>query len=369
MVMMKISDNVIRIFTGLFFIFSGLLKINDPVGTSLKLKEYFEVFSADFSVIFQAFVPVALELAVLVIVLEVVLGVALLVSYRMKTTVWVLMGLVVFFTFLTFYSAYFEKVTDCGCFGEVIPLTPWQSFYKDIFLLILIGYLFFRRNRIQPLVRPRTGDAIIAFSFALNIGIAVYAIRHLPYIDFLPYHVGADIQQYMKPSEPFRYKFIMEREGKRYDFDLFPADTTYQFREMVLLNPNAAPRITDYNVWNEEGDYTLETFIGSKVLVIIENVRKSNKKGIQKVKALADDLSSDVEILILTATDEQTFELYRHEFQLAIPYYYADATVLETMIRSNPGIMVLHDGVVMGKWHHNKMPTADQVRQLIRKKQ
>jgi uncharacterized membrane protein YphA (DoxX/SURF4 family) len=363
--MMRITDNIVRIFTGVFFIFSGLLKINDPVGTSVKLKEYFEVFSADFSRIFQVLVPIALELAVFVIVLEIVLGVALLVSYRMKATIWVLMGLVVFFTFLTFYSAYFEKVTDCGCFGEVIPLTPWQSFFKDIFLLILIIYLFFRSNKIKPVVKPRTGDAIIAMSLVLNLGIAIYAIRHLPYIDFLPYHVGADIQQYMKPSEPFRYKFIMERDGKKYDFDLYPSDTTFQFKEMVLLNPNAAPRITDYNVWNDEGDYTMETFQGTKILVIVENIRNASKKGIKKVQALAKELNGELDILVLTATDHQTFEHYRHEYQLALPYYYADATVLETMIRSNPGIMVLQDGVVRGKWHHNDTPSANQIRHLI----
>jgi hypothetical protein len=275
------------------------------------------------------------------------------------------MGLIVFFTFLTFYSAYFEKVTDCGCFGDVIPLNPWQSFYKDIILLILIIYLLMRSNKILPVVNSRTGDIIIALAFLINTSIAIYAIRHLPYVDFLPYHVGADIQKYMKPSEPFRYKYIMEKDGKKHDFDVYPADTTYQFKEMILLNPKAAPKITDYNVWNDEGDFTQETFQGTKMLVIIENIRNTSEKGIRNVQELANELNGELEIMVLTATDGPTYERYRHEYQLAIPYYFADATVLETMIRSNPGIMMLQDGVVIGKWHHNDTPSANRVRQLI----
>ena len=127
-----------RYIVGFLFIISGLIKVNDPVGTQIKLEEYFEVFSSDIWSGFHALVPLALFLSVFLSVLEVVLGVALLVKYKMKITTTVLLVLIVFFTFLTFYSAYFNKVTDCGCFGDALKLTPWQSFIKDIVLLVLI---------------------------------------------------------------------------------------------------------------------------------------------------------------------------------------------------------------------------------------
>jgi uncharacterized membrane protein YphA (DoxX/SURF4 family) len=135
---MKIIQQAARVAVGALFIFSGLIKLNDPTGTAIKLEEYFQVFSQDIAAFFDFFIPAALFLAIVLSVLEVVLGIALLIAYRMRITAMLLLIIIVFFTFLTFYSAQFEKVTDCGCFGDAIPLTPWQSFYKDVILLTLI---------------------------------------------------------------------------------------------------------------------------------------------------------------------------------------------------------------------------------------
>lgn len=361
---MKIIDRVIRILVGLFFIFSGIVKVNDPVGTSIKLKEYFEVFAQDFMELFRIFAPFSLEIAVFVIVLEVVLGVALVMSYQMKLASWIILGLIVFFTFLTFYSAVFDKVTDCGCFGDAIPLTPWASFYKDLILLALILYLFFRRNKF-PSPQNRTGDVAMGIALAGSLFLSIYAIRHLPYIDFRPYHVGAHIPSYMKPSEPLRYQYIMEKDGKKRKFDVYPSDTSYTFKEMILLNPKAKPRITDYSVWNDEGDYTQATFEGRKLLAIVENIKKANRRGLEKIQRLAAAVEDGIEVMILTATDEPTFQEYRHEYQISIPFYFADATVLETMVRSNPGLIAMKDGKILAKWHHNDTPSPETVREIL----
>ena len=131
-------QTIARVVIGGLFIFSGLIKVNDPVGTAIKLEEYFNVFSTDFASFFAVFEPYALFFSVFLVVLEVVLGVAVLINYRMSVTIWVLLLIILFFSFLTFYSAYFNKVTDCGCFGDAIKLTPWQSFSKDMILLVLI---------------------------------------------------------------------------------------------------------------------------------------------------------------------------------------------------------------------------------------
>jgi len=363
---MHVISQVARYLVGVVFIFSGLIKLNDPVGTQIKLEEYFEVFAADFSALhgfFHFLIPYALPIAVLVCAAEVILGVALLVLYRMRQTTWSLLALVIFFTFLTFYSAYFNKVTDCGCFGDAIKLKPWESFTKDLVLLALIVLILFRRLDFGSPVSQRVGGWIVGLTVVLSVGLGVYAIRHLPPIDMLPYRVGANIPAQMKPSETFRYQYIMEKDGNKFEFEKYLSDTTYKYKEMVLLNPEAKPKITDYAVWNSEGDFTQQTFEGNRLIVVLYDVRKADLKSMEKIGVLAKALeASGVQPMALTASDETTFEMFRHETQLAFPYYFADATVLKTIIRSNPGLLLLSNGTVKGKWHFNDVPSADEVK-------
>jgi len=366
MALKRILDHTITILVGAFFIFSGIIKVNDPIGTSIKLEEYFEVFASDFAGFFHAFTPFTLPMAVFLVVLEVVLGVAVLLRYRMRITVWVLLLLILFFTFLTFYSAYFNKVTDCGCFGDAIKLTPWQSFYKDVVLLVLIIYMFVIRKRFRPVVGHPASDVVMGVVTAILLSLSIYAIEHLPFIDFRAYHVGADIEASMSPSAPLKYKYIMSKDGEEHVFYEYPSDTTYDFENMILMNPEAQPKITDYNIWNDEGDFTERSFNGNKLFILVQDVHSADLSNMQDIQQLTKALADDMDIWAVTSNDEATFESFRHEYQLAIPYFYADATVLKAMIRANPGIMLLQDGVVKGKWHHNDTPEAEEVMQLLR---
>jgi uncharacterized membrane protein YphA (DoxX/SURF4 family) len=197
----KIIDQFSRFFVGALFIFSGLIKLNDPIGTKIKLEEYFEVFSVDFGSFFEIFIPYALEIGMILIVLEVVLGVAVLINYKMNLTTKILLALLVFFTFLTFYSAYFNKVTDCGCFGDAIKLTPWQSFYKDVILMVFVLHLFWHRKRFDPILRTMEGHAVIGIVTGISFFLGIYAVRHLPFLDFRAYRIGNTIPEQMKPAE------------------------------------------------------------------------------------------------------------------------------------------------------------------------
>lgn len=363
---MQIIYNIARFVVGGLFVFSGLIKVNDPVGTAIKLEEYFHVFAIDFSPVFLSFVPYVLFLSVVLSVLEVVLGIAVLLNYKMKITSWVLLLMIVFFTFLTFYSAYYNKVTDCGCFGDAIKLTPWQSFYKDLVLLALIVILFFNTKRSKPVFSMKAGHMIIAFTVVINVIIATYAIEHLPYIDFRAYKVGADIQALMKPSAPLEYEYVMEKDGKTETFDTYPSGDEYTFTEMILKNPEVQPKIFDYSIWNDEGDYTAQTFEGNKLVIIINNAKKAEKENFGEINDLVAALDPrQVEPLVFTASGRDEFELFRHEVQLAVPYYFADATVLKTIVRSNPGLVLLQNGVVKAKWHYNDVPGADEVTGLL----
>lgn len=361
---MNIIAQLSRFLVGGLFIFSGLIKINDPVGTAIKLEEYFEVFAHDIASFFTLFVPASLFFSVLLSVLEVALGIAVLINYRMRKTAWLLLLLIIFFTFLTFYSAYFNKVTDCGCFGDAIKLTPWESFIKDVILLILTVIIFIHRKHFRQQLPIKTADLTMAIVILLNVGLAVYAIRHLPYIDFRAYKVGANLPRLMQPSEALRYKYIMTKDGQEEEFTDYPTEGGYEFKEMVLLNPEAQPKITDYSVWNNEGDYTEQTFEGTKLLIIMHDVNKTHINSLEDIKQLTSQLPDNITPIVLTSSGEQAYENFRHEYQLAVPYYFADATVLKTVIRSNPGLVLIQDGVVKGKWHWRDVPDASELKQF-----
>ncbi len=364
---MNILLTISRWIVGLLFIVSGLIKVNDPVGTAIKMQEYFEVFSSDIAGFFHLLVPFSLFFAIFLSVLEVALGVAVLINFKMKLTTRILLGLIVFFTFLTFYSAYFNKVTDCGCFGDAIKLTPWESFTKDIILLVLIGVLFIQWKKLKEIFSNKVGAIAVAFTFAVSVGIALYAVNHLPFIDFRAYKIGADLPKSMKPSAPLRYQYIMTKDGEEHRFDSYPTDKSYAYKAVELMNPEDNPKITDYNIWKDDEDFTEKSFQGTRLIVITYDVTKADVESFQDINRLIHGLrDSVVTPVTFTASDTQTFEDFRHEVQLSTPYYFADATVLKTIIRANPGLVLLDNGVVKGKWHYNDVPDASTLLKLTR---
>lgn len=361
----------LRVVLGGLFIFSGLVKLNDPVGTAIKLEEYFEVFAESFSPFFETFIPLALPMSLVFCVAEVVLGLAVLIRYRMRVTMWLMLLLIIFFTFLTFYSAYFNKVTDCGCFGDFIKLTPWTSFGKDIFLLVITVIVFAYRNQIPNILPQPTGDVVILAASAMFGVIGWYAIVHLPYADWRPYFVGAHIPTQMKSSEAYKYEYTMERGGERKTFSEYPEDTTWKYVEMKLLNPEAAPKITDYRLWNDEGEYTDSSFHGAKLMIIVQKDEGLSEEAFapvtQLIRGLGGAGSPRVDAWVLTSMDSKSFEPFRHRVQLSAPFFYADATVLKTIMRTKVGTWLLKDGKVIGKWSFADTPTAEEVRALVAK--
>lgn len=406
---MKPLNRLIEFLVGGLFIFSGLIKCNDPVGTQIKLKEYFEVFAADFASFFDVFIPYALPIAIFIVVLEVALGAALLAGFKKRLTLHALLALILFFTFLTFYTAYFNKVTDCGCFGDAIKLTPWQSFYKDVILLVMIFFLWAQGKRIS------NKASLLSFSITgVSTGAALYialaAVAHLPFIDFRPYNVGNDIAVQMEPAEPCKTEYVVLRDGEeirstvwRDDFmkkvpevkeitetrtrwdetaqdslteTVTRMDTTmksvknYDSLYTVILNEAACtPAIQDYGLYSPDGeDYTQPSLEGNDLILIVHNLRKTERASFDEIKRFMDALAREPELerAIFTSEAPASFEAFRHEAQLNLPFYMGDEKMLKTIIRSNPGLILLTDGVVTGKWHYNDIPSPDVIRQMLR---
>ena len=373
---MRFIYSILRYLVGSIFIFSGLIKINDPVGTQIKLEEYFGVFSSDFTSLFELLVPFALLISIVLCTLEIIIGIALLMNYKMRIVLKLLLSLIVFFTFLTFYSAYFNKVTDCGCFGDAIKLTPWESFYKDIILLVFSISIYFLNKNLKNQVGLfyikifddkvfRNGIIIVSTIICLIISFS--AINFLPFIDFRAYKVGNYIPDLMNPSEELKYSYIMEKGGREYEFESYPLDESFTFKKINLLNPEAQPKITDYSLWNETGDYTNESFLGNKLFIIIHDVNKMGLKGrkledfISHLKILVSNINFWVEPIIITSSDSKSYNDFREKYHIEIKNVYGDATVLKTIIRSNPGFFLLRNGTVTGKWHYNKFPDPKEI--------
>lgn len=362
---MKYILELARWLTGGLFIFSGLIKVNDPVGTSIKLTEYFNVFTADTGIPFNALENYTLLLAVVLVVLEVALGVALLIKFKPKLTLSLLLTMIVFFTFLTFYSAYFNKVTDCGCFGDAIKLSPWESFYKDIILLVLIGLMFVFVHKMHSPENQASRWLIVIVISGLSTAFAYYAIAHLPFIDFRAYKIGTSIPEAMQPSAPLQYQYIMKLDGKEEIFNVYPSDDRYEFVDMKLKNPEAQPKITDYNIWKGADEYTAYTLEGTKLMVIITKAQKAHRSSLRALGAMQAVLqAAAIEPLVISSSEEPELSAMLVEEGLNLPYFFGDATVLKTIIRSNPGFVLLKDGKVLAKFHYNDLPEAETLIEL-----
>jgi uncharacterized membrane protein YphA (DoxX/SURF4 family) len=377
---MNILTWISRIFVGVLFIFSGLIKLNDPLGFSYKLEDYFapDVLNLTF------LEPFALAIALFVVILEVVLGVALLLGYRAKLAVWLLLGMIVFFTFLTFYSAYFEKVTDCGCFGDAIPLTPWQSFWKDIILLVFILILVAGQKHITPLLnRPRIMAGGMLFTVLACSYFGYHVINHLPIKDFRPYAIGKNIIEGMKTADElglegpeYQTLFTMrhtetgatrEISNVEYMEDKWWEKTEYEvlsdLTRFVKVKDGYEPPIHDFVMAMDGEDITWEVLQKSMIFLIVsKNLPTASIQGFEKITAFAQEAQlAGYELLGLTATSGSAAEEFRHLVQAPYPFAQMDETTLKTIVRANPGILLLKDATVIAKWHHNDLPSFQKV--------
>ena len=251
---------IIRWSVGLLFIFSGLIKANDPLGLSYKMQEFFDVWGMSF------FNDYTLALSLVMNTLEIIAGVALLIKFPYKQTLWLLLGLIVFFTFLTGYALFSGKIKTCGCFGDCIPLTPQTSFIKDILLFICIVILLFTQKKVKVNMHPALGISILlCATFLVGYG-QRQVLVHLPIIDCLPYKQGNDIKEKMQSpkgaiADSVTIMMEFEKGGKKYFFDAnnFPNDfdSTYIYidrKEVVVSKGNGLKAGI--------GDFTLTTLSG-----------------------------------------------------------------------------------------------------------
>ncbi|NEV93553.1 DoxX family membrane protein [Psychroflexus sp. YR1-1] len=349
-----------RIFVSVLFIFSGFVKLNDPIGFSYKLEEYFGegVLNLEF------LVPYALVLAIFIVIYELLLGVSLLLGYAPKFTRWSLLLMILFFTFLTFYSAYFNKVTDCGCFGDAIPLTPWQSFGKDVILLILILIIFFNETYLKPIFAKTSLKWIMFATGIACLYFANYVLMHLPAIDFRAYKIGTHIPQAMSFPEDaqkavYEYAWTFEVDGEKQTYitnGSYP-DVAGEFIgvDTQLIQEGFTPPIHDFSLIKNGENYTDELMQEDKLLIVVAyNLSKTETEGWTEIKSALDEAAEEnFRIIGLTASGEEAITDFKEAFNLDFEFYFADETAIKTIIRANPGLVFLNQGTITNKLHWN----------------
>ncbi|PHN94102.1 DoxX family protein [Maribacter sp. 6B07] len=359
---MKYLVGVVRIFVGILFIISGFIKLNDPVGFSFKLEEYFSQGVLDLPFL----TPFALAISILVVIVEVMVGVMLILGYKRKLTVWTLLAMIIFFTFLTFYSAYFNKVTDCGCFGDAIKLTPWESFTKDVVLLVLILIIYVGRKYITPLVNSKTLMSVLYVSFIACVGYVYYVLNHLPVIDFRPYEIGKNIEEGMNtpadaPKAVFEYKWKFNVNGNEEIYvtngDYPTVDGEFIDVETEEIQAGYEPPVHDFTIEQNGEDFAAALLQEPKlVMVIAYDLRKSNLEVFKEIKAVTDKaLKSGYKVIGMSASGPDQTDALKKENNLAFDFYFTDETTLKTIVRSNPGVLVLEKGTIVQKLHYNDL--------------
>ncbi|MDR0263277.1 MAG: DoxX family membrane protein [Sphingobacterium sp.] len=368
-----------RIFTGLLFIFSGFIKANDPTGFGYKLQEYFEVFHL------TAFNEYATAIAVVICGFEILLGALLLLGVYANAVAWGLLLLILFFTFLTFYSAFFEVVTSCGCFGDAIPLTPWQSFSKDLVLLALILIIFFNRKQLRSIIKG-SGNQFVAtlITAIISLGIGVYTVNYLPFIDFLPYKVGNNLPSLMvlpegKQGDVFEQIYTMKNkktgETKKVNDKVYMADKLWEDEsweiigepESRLVKKGYDIPIPDLLITDADGaDHTQEIIANPyyNLVIVAKDLSSTNIDAIQKINQAAIQLTKDyngLRVVLLTASASKDAQYLSDKMQLIAEIFYADLIPLKSMVRANPGVLLLKGGNVVGKWHYNNFPDAKTI--------
>ncbi|HTF04377.1 MAG TPA: BT_3928 family protein [Bacteroidia bacterium] len=436
----RFLTHLTRIAVGGLFIFSGFIKANDPAGFSYKLEEYFQVFGQGFSCDMKVAGPVSsaipceqealdraasekkqkeldakiaadpnyvepqiiqepsslkplwdffahhsLALAIIICGVEILLGIFLLIGWQARLSLWLFLAMIVFFSFLTFYSACCNKVASCGCFGDAIPLTPWESFWKDLILLVLIALLFSGKENITPISSNRILMAgLIGIGTFASFAFPIYTYRHLPIIDFRPYAIGTNMLEAIHGKDPatsgcvndstvFTYYYKQDGTNKMMHFismDSFP-DSTWQYycrQESKIRKGNCSATIMDFNMSDPiTGEAMNDSILHMKGIVfflVMYDMDLAEREVMGQVNLFYDAAAkSNVPFYGLTNVAEDKISTFRTETGAKYPFMTVDPTALKTIIRSNPGLVMLKDGVVTGMWHANDFPVFSEVTQ------
>jgi uncharacterized membrane protein YphA (DoxX/SURF4 family) len=360
---MKIFLLIARILVGLLFIFSGIVKANDPHGLSYKMQEFFEIWGL------SQFDSWTLSFSIIMNAFEIIAGFALLIGWRVKLFSWLLLLLILFFTFLTGYTYVTGKPTNCGCFGDCIPITSKTSFLKDVLLTLLIGFIFWKRDAIKPAFTQSTSLLLMLLITLFSFGIQWYALKYLPPVDCLPYKKGNNIPEKMKAPagalpDSFAIRFIYEKGGKQFEFapaDL-PADLdsyNYVSREDKLIRKgNAEPPIKGFALTGISGEDSTSVVLAQPTAILLFSEDFSTPFEAWKdefIQLYKKAQSKNIPVYVVTGRRDEVIQHFNGTPLAGIPVFACDHTAIRTAARANPTLYLLKNGNVVEKQSYRRI--------------
>ncbi|MFT3738296.1 MAG: DoxX family protein [Breznakibacter sp.] len=365
--MMKIVRTIFLVIVGLVFVFSGFVKAVDPIGGAIKFTDYFNVLGLGF------LNPLALFFSIALAAFEFLLGIHLVMRLKVNVVMWAVLVLSSFFLVLTLYIALFEPVTDCGCFGDAIKMTNWQTFYKNLVLMPMVVYLFVQRKKIISPLACWKQWVLSGIYAAMVVGVSWYSILYEPLIDFRPYKVGTNIPRAMSVPQgavqpEYDTRFILEKDGIRKEFGVsdYPyTDSTWVFIDSrtVLLKEGYQPPIQHFTLNNLAGEDLTQTILNDArpvFLLVVPKVEKIADPDAMKVMSALHILSIEKGFGFYCATSSLQPQIQEFDMKLKVglDYLTADETVLKTISRSKMGLLLLQQGTIAGKWNAASIANA-----------
>lgn len=369
----KVLAELCRLLIGVVFVFSGFVKTVDPVGGAIKIGEYLTAFGMD------KFQPFTVLLAFNLSAVEFALGICMLFGVYRRYVSFLVLLFMAFMTPLTLYLAIFDPVSDCGCFGEALVLSNWETFYKNIVLSLAAVVVFIYNQRLFQCFTHHTYWFVALYAYMFGVGFAYYNYMHLPAIGFRHYKIGANIPQLMEvpegaPEDEYKYTFIYEKDGVKKEFSLedYPAnDSSWTFVESKskLVKKGYRPSVEDFSIYTVKGYDVTDEIIHSQdpvLLLISPRLEDANGDRLDEINSVYDyALEHNIPFYCVTASSKKEMDFWSDNTGAEYPFRMADEVLLKTIIRSNPGLVLLKGGTILGKWHYNDIPSEEHVKEVM----
>ncbi len=355
--------NLARIIVGLVFVFSGFVKGVDPLGTAYRIEDYFIAYHMDWAV------SLSLGLSVFLCAFEFSLGIFLLLNLKPKLVSWLTLLLMTYFTILTFFDALYNPVPDCGCFGDAIKLTNWETFYKNIVLIILVILIFVQRKKFRPWLTRPVDLIIIVVVPLLFMAFSVYNYRNLPMKDFTAWKPGTKlIPDTLLPQKIFvTYKDVATGELKEFLTPDYPYNDSvwmanHEFVQQRIEDPNQYA-VPNFHIIDTTGNDLTKSYLqsdGYLLFLVSVDLTSPSSGDLEKLNAFYDKVyEAGYTAIGLTGSLPEDVQKVSRNHSLNIPWNQSDDTELKAMVRSNPGLVLLKDGAVVKKWHIRNLPGAE----------
>ena len=347
---------------GCVFIFSGFVKAIDPLGSTYKFDDYFRAFGG----IFEIFTHISFPLAILLSTIELVIGLSLLFKVQLRITLFAALAFMAVMTPLTLYIALKKNlVTDCGCFGDALVISNWATFSKNVVLIAMVMLFIVYQKKFRSFFTLKAQNISIGIFAVIAVGLLIYCYCHLPLIDFLPYKVGVNIPKVMTipenaPSDKYETTFIYQKNGVQKEFTLenYPkGDSTWKFvdQKTVLISKGYKAPIHDFSIVNEQFEDITEQVLydtGSTYLLIMYDLNETSTTGAKKTEELFQKaMMTGAKFYALTASSDIDVQNFKQKMHVTYPFCKTDPTTLKTIIRANPGLMLIKNGTITGKWN------------------